>query len=212
MDGHPSGTVEPYGTGYRVRVQDHRGRILLTRVFTGSGGTQSAQQVHSKAERFLRQESDRRRLTQNRCQLQKDGITVQMDLGGGRFVIFNQDDIERLSPYTWAAESTQRETSIRRSERTEYAVAAVSRGRRLMMHHVVLERTLKIRHVNGNGLDNRRENLENAHLRVQRRDGAPAPPVQKALYSHSTTSVHGRKRAFTSTTVVYGQSRKKARV
>ena len=209
MDGHPSGTVEPYGAGYRVLVQDHRGRVLLTRVFTGGSGIQ----VRGKAERFLRQESDRRRLTQNQCQLRKDGITVQMELGRGRFVIFDQDDIERLSPYTWTAESTQRETSTHRSERAEYAVAVVSRGRRLMMHHVVLARTLKIRHLNGDGLDNRRENLENAHRRVQRRN---APPTQEALYTRSApfvdTSVHKRKRAYESTTIEYGQPRKKGRV
>jgi hypothetical protein len=77
----------------------------------------------------------------------------------GYEAIVDDEDFEALSQVKW-------NVSIRRTSRTFYAARGNRLGHRpanLLMHRVIMAATLspgaEVDHINGNGLDNRRENL-----------------------------------------------------
>ena len=73
----------------------------------------------------------------------------------GLVALVSDEDYERISQWNWSAVSTQRRNggyAMRRDNRS---------GKTILMHREVLNAPegIEVDHVNGNGLDNRRENL-----------------------------------------------------
>ncbi len=76
---------------------------------------------------------------------------VEIELTRGLTAIVDECDAEKLSTNSWCALKTRRENLF-------YAVARINK-KFCYMHHVILGSTNQVDHINGNGLDNRRENL-----------------------------------------------------
>jgi hypothetical protein len=74
----------------------------------------------------------------------------------GLVALVNDEDYERLCQWNWSAVSTHRRNggyAMRRDNQT---------GKTILMHREILEASegIEVDHINGNGLDNRRENLQ----------------------------------------------------
>lgn len=96
----------------------------------------------------------------------------ELSLTHGRVALVDDEDYERLSAFVWqhAAKSDPRFTG--------YAVRYVTENkktRRVWMHREVLGAPagLEVDHINGNGLDNRRENLRLATRQQNARNRRP---------------------------------------
>jgi hypothetical protein len=75
-------------------------------------------------------------------------IALTGKIGSGKFVIVDDDDYEELNKYKW---------SMMRSRKTDYA----RRLKNVLMHRLISGASdgFVVDHINGNGLDNRKENL-----------------------------------------------------
>lgn len=91
----------------------------------------------------------------------------------GFYALVDDEDYERLAQYKWY-------TNTQKNRHTSYAIRVVQ-GRTVYMHRVIMNASkgLEIDHINGNGLDNRRENLricsrsENQRNSYKHRNGKP---------------------------------------
>jgi hypothetical protein len=83
---------------------------------------------------------------------------------GGRFAIINQADLELVSRFTWYFCNGYARTDVWENGKKS----------RVYMHRLLLATKLHVDHRNGNGLDNRRENLREAtqSQNLQNRRGA----------------------------------------
>lgn len=75
---------------------------------------------------------------------------TQITLINGGYALIDPEDIERLSEYTWRSWARPRRSTYARTKQA------------ILMHRVILgvtDRNLIVDHINGNGLDNRKENL-----------------------------------------------------
>lgn len=89
----------------------------------------------------------------------------EIKLKHGEIVLIDDEDYEELSRYSWCLNSAG------------YASRRISRNKSLFMHRFI-NKTLKgfeTDHINGNKLDNRKENLRNVtHSRNQMHDRIPS--------------------------------------
>jgi hypothetical protein len=78
----------------------------------------------------------------------------RIKLTHGKFAIVDNDDFDMLSEHKWCA--------VKKSK-TFYAVSRIN-GKVVYMHHLILSirKNQVIDHIDGNGLNNRRENLRRA--------------------------------------------------
>lgn len=87
-------------------------------------------------------------------------MTKEIPLTKGKFAIVDDEDYEELSKYKWQA------SSIRRNEICYATRKVIVNGKRKEVKmHIVINRTpagMDTDHINGNGLDNRKENLRTA--------------------------------------------------
>lgn len=88
---------------------------------------------------------------QRRAWVGEDGIG-RVELNGGHVALVDAADLERVAAHTWYALVTPR---------TVYAVRTPANGRRIRMHRELLDAPdgVDVDHKNGDGLDNRSENL-----------------------------------------------------
>lgn len=79
--------------------------------------------------------------------------TIRIDLGRGMYALADAADAEALSSHKWTAQKSSGSNLV-------YAVCKQD-GRRIFMHRYLLSprSDLSVDHVNGDGLDNRRENI-----------------------------------------------------
>ncbi len=83
-------------------------------------------------------------------------MTKQIPLTQNKFALVSDEDFEYLSQYKWAAFFNGRKWyAVRHSSRR------LGRRRTIYMHRVItnVSNDLEVDHINGDGLDNRRENL-----------------------------------------------------
>ncbi len=206
MQGHPCGTVIPHGAGYKGTVCDMAGAKVASRVFSvTSVGAAANDRARERAEKWLQRESDQRGYTQNRCQLQKDGHTVTMELcRTGRRAVFDLQDLHRITNnYEWHLVKIPHKVSRRV---VEYAIAA-HHTPPLYMHALLCPHITRVWHLNEDGLDNRRCNMVNAH-RVVRGKRVRSPPT-RSIYSTSVSENARvsenakRRRVLTTTKIQY---------
>lgn len=81
--------------------------------------------------------------------------TRQIPLSRGLFALVDEADYEQVSALRWYA------THAGRARDKWYAVRSLAKGRRLLMHRLILSAPAgsEVDHINGDGLDNRRANL-----------------------------------------------------
>jgi hypothetical protein len=104
---------------------------------------------------------------------------MEIPLGGkkaaGRVALIDDEDYALISQYRWCVYETRRGPG--RGASGPYAVALDHEGRFMRMHKLITGLP-RVDHKNGNGLDNRRENLrgadytQNAQNRPRRADSA----------------------------------------
>lgn len=90
--------------------------------------------------------------------LRSNGMTTQIPVSSGKwFAIVDDDDVDRLSQFTWSA------SYISGRPEQRYAQTKTGTGGHMIkMHRLIMgvtNKSLKVDHVNGNPLDNRKENL-----------------------------------------------------
>ena len=93
--------------------------------------------------------------------------SVMVPLSRGAIAIVCERDYEKVAPFTW---------HLHPSTKANYAATKV-RGRTMYMHQLIMpvKWPMTVDHRNGNGLDNRRENLRPATKREQARNRRIAP-------------------------------------
>jgi len=85
-----------------------------------------------------------------------------MRLNEKHVAIFDDEDLDKLSSFTWHAQESKRSDG---TVRTAYAYTVIKddngNNKTLLMHRVITGAEVKlcVDHINGNGLDNRKENL-----------------------------------------------------
>lgn len=79
---------------------------------------------------------------------------AQVPVSGGLLATVDDADLAVVAPYSWCRHQ-------RKGSKTIYARAVVE-GSKTLMHRLLLPDTKEVDHRNGNGLDNRRENLRPA--------------------------------------------------
>jgi hypothetical protein len=84
-------------------------------------------------------------------------VTVRIPLTQGKFALIDEADFERASQFRWCAARTG----------TIWYAQSWQNGRTMYLHRYLMEATkdIEVDHVNGDGLDNRRENLRLASHR-----------------------------------------------
>ncbi len=75
----------------------------------------------------------------------------EINITRGMTALVDSGDLQKVSAWSWSAMKTRRKDKF-------YAVATVN-NKFAYMHHLILGSTNQVDHKNGNGLDNRRENL-----------------------------------------------------
>ena len=94
----------------------------------------------------------------------------------GKRAVVDDEDYERVEAFTWCAVSTVC------SRRIIWYAMSRSQGRRSLMHRVILgisDRRVLVDHRDGDGLNNRRDNLR------------PCTTRQNALARHTTQAISG---------------------
>lgn len=84
-------------------------------------------------------------------------MTKQIPVGPDHYAVVDDEDYELLSQHKWNALSRDRSTHARRETRWKGLEEEPQ-----YMHQLLLPDVDQVDHVNGNGLDNRRENLRPA--------------------------------------------------
>lgn len=84
-----------------------------------------------------------------------------IDLTKGRFTLVDDADYEYLSKFNWSAIEKQGKWYAVRSRSRKERTGGIDHGRHILMHRELLKPSahLEIDHMNGNSLDNQRENL-----------------------------------------------------
>lgn len=79
---------------------------------------------------------------------------IEIKLPRGLSTLVDSEDYERLMPYKWSANPADQ-------RRENWYVATSVKGKKLYMHRFILgaPKGMLVDHWNGNGLDNRRENI-----------------------------------------------------
>lgn len=103
-----------------------------------------------------------------------------IELTRGYFVIVDEDDYDELAKSNWVVSLSDFSMYAQRTKSFKHPKPA-------LMHRVILDapRHLHVDHINGNGLDNRRQNLrlatnrENCRNSVSRRGVSPYKGVAK---------------------------------
>lgn len=94
----------------------------------------------------------------------------KINLKNGKSILVDDDDFERVKDFRW---HFQPPTG---GENGGKARATAWRSKKIYMHHMIVgqpvDRRMSVDHVNGNGLDNRKENLRFATARQQRQNSA----------------------------------------
>ena len=93
---------------------------------------------------------------------------IKVPLTRGLFAIVDDSDASLVVPYKWYAKPAS-------NGRTWYAVREVD-GRRVWMHHVICPplASKTVDHIDGDGLDNRRDNLRSATKNEQCHNSRPS--------------------------------------
>lgn len=68
--------------------------------------------------------------------------------------LFDEEDARRILPFSWHSVASN-------DKRRTYAMTKIA-GKTIYMHRLIRSTTADVDHINGNGLDNRRENLRGA--------------------------------------------------
>lgn len=87
--------------------------------------------------------------------LSDDGITAIIGLANGKGqVIIDSEDVEKIKKYRWF---------VMKPGYIQYAIAHGKDRKTIYMHRVIMgnPKKMQIDHINGNGLDNRKQNLRN---------------------------------------------------
>lgn len=102
-------------------------------------------------------------------------MTKKIKLKDGVFALVDDEDFERISQYRWGVRIDGKRKYARRViSRKEAAKKGVSRF--ISMHHDIMGKpfyTLRIIHINNNGLDNRRKNLRLGTNQESQRNSRP---------------------------------------
>lgn len=106
-------------------------------------------------------------------------MAIEIPLSRGLFALIDEEDYMRISQYKWCA--------LKRTENLFYAVRTdYSGGRkeRIYMHRFILNPPQDFigEHKNGNGLDNRRENLRIATQLQNRQNQRPRRNKKTSIY------------------------------
>lgn len=88
---------------------------------------------------------------------------IQIPLTQGKVALVDDEDAP-LAAFRWCA--------FRSGKHRWYAMRTV-KGRTVLMHRVILQTDMEVDHANGDGLDNRRENLRPATRQGQCRNSRP---------------------------------------
>lgn len=78
---------------------------------------------------------------------------AEIKLTSGDTVLISDCDFDRVSKYKWSYKKYKNQTYVRRS---------TAHGKPILLHHFIIgtpDKGKVVDHVNGNGMDNRRENL-----------------------------------------------------
>lgn len=78
----------------------------------------------------------------------------QIELSQGYFAMVDDEDFEKLNQYKWNVRIVKNTQYAKRSDR-------YSTPKTIQMHRVIMgcDNNMMVDHINGNGLDNRKENL-----------------------------------------------------
>lgn len=153
IGGKPAGTISEKKTGYQVLIT-HDGETC-TKFFSNSASG-SKKTALAKAKKWQYTESAKRGLVKNMIQEINDGedtyIKVQLD---NDFVMkCDAIDLDLVNGSIWTAWQSAR--GIWYARRRANKKLAQSYG---CFHNLLEDDTNKIEHINGDGLDNRRDNL-----------------------------------------------------
>lgn len=220
MDGHPSGYVEAWSRGgFRAVVQDWRrgGRQLAARTFPVRRGSDEAArtQAYEDAGAWMRAESRLRGLTRNVCVADSERDTVRMELemprrasdrGGAPrhyHTTIDRASLPLVARYIWHAELRRNRLEGSHAAKVLYAVTEppdthFTRSREpIFMHDLIAPGLTLARHANGDTLDNRRANIEDAHQRRGRTWARPRPVRARSALERVVIPMSGgvRKRS-----------------
>ena len=83
-------------------------------------------------------------------------MSKEIPLTQGKVALVDDDDYEELSKYKWCVKKRSHTCYAKRSSKTVSGIRHT-----ILMHTVILEtpKGMETDHINGNGLDNRKENL-----------------------------------------------------
>ena len=107
------------------------------------------------------------RLPENRYEWDEDLKCVRIHLAGNHVALVDKLDAEEISWLHWVPRES--------AGRSFYAQTRLN-GRRVMMHRMIMDAPsgVEIDHINGNGLDNRRDNLRYASRGENSRNKSPS--------------------------------------
>jgi hypothetical protein len=101
----------------------------------------------------------------------------KIKLSRGKFANVDDEDFAKLNEYRWYINENAEKTKIYAMRSRLKAEEGKIPGTKVYMHRIILnihDKSIAIRHKNGNTLDNRKENLYKVHRNI-----IPPPPSKK---------------------------------